>query len=67
MPLELLESGKIKDFFPCAEIVDLDLIVKELKYHQVCYQYFTRECLLSDPLSDSTDAKKPREYHWKYE
>ena len=40
-----------------AGIADLDLIAKELKYHQVCYQKFTREYLSGDRLTDSSDAK----------
>ena len=51
------ESAKIKDSSLYAEIVDLDLIVKEFKYHQVCYQNSTREYLSGDQLTDSTDAK----------
>ena len=52
------ESAKIKDSSLYAEIVDLDLIVKEFEYHQVCYQNSTREYLSGDQLTDSTtDAK----------
>ena len=51
------ESAKIKDSSLYAEIGDLDLIAKEFKYHQVCYQNFTREYLSGDRLTDSTDAK----------
>ena len=50
-------SAKIKDSSLYVEIVDLDLIAKECKYHQVCYQHFTREYLSGDRLTNNTDAK----------
>ena len=39
------ESSKTNDSSLYAAIADLDLIAKELKYHQVCYQNFTGEYL----------------------
>ena len=41
----VIESAKIKDSSLYAGTTGLDLIAKELKYHQVCYQYFTGEYL----------------------
>ena len=51
------EPAKVKDSSLYAEIVDLDLIAKKFKYHQVCYQNFTRGYLSGHWLTDKTDAK----------
>ena len=37
------ESAKIKGSSLYAEILDFDLIEKEFKYYQLCYQNFTRD------------------------
>ena len=51
------ESAKIKDSSLYAEIVDLDLIAKEFKYYQACYESFSRKYLSGDRLTNSADAK----------